>query len=163
MLVPVADDGVHRCVRDERRDPLTLVHGQLRRHGGRDRTHEATDLVLTDGPEGVDAKGVEEVEGADLAELLPPVVVGCENEGLGAPPRNTRCSIGPTWSSQRRSVMTHEQAVALHEVLQGEVRWSELLKTTPEQVMGLDGELARGRVLRREDVCFRPQWIKETT
>jgi hypothetical protein len=124
MLVPAADDGVHRCVRDERRDPLALVHGQLRRHGGRDRTHEAADLVLTDGPEGVDATGVEEVEGADLAELLPPVVVvGCEDEALGAPEHELQHRPDLELAAAER----HEQAVVLHEVLQGEVRWSDLL------------------------------------
>ncbi|KAB8086184.1 hypothetical protein EE612_009347 [Oryza sativa] len=78
-LEPVADDGAHRRVGDERRDPLADVHG-LRRRGGGDGGDEAADLVLPDAAERLDAARAEELHHGDLAELPPQRAVGREHQ-----------------------------------------------------------------------------------
>ncbi len=77
-LEPVTNDGAHRGVGDERRDPLADVHGLagLRRRDGGD---EAADLVLPDAAERLDAAGAEELHHGDLAELPPQRAVGREH------------------------------------------------------------------------------------
>ncbi|BAS77341.1 Os02g0184800, partial [Oryza sativa Japonica Group] len=79
LLEPVAHDGAHRRVGDERRDPLADVHGLagLRRGDGGD---EAADLVLPDAAERLDAARAEELHHGDLAELPPQRAVGREHQ-----------------------------------------------------------------------------------
>ncbi|BAS98815.1 Os06g0641932, partial [Oryza sativa Japonica Group] len=90
VLEPAAsDDGAHRRVGDARRYHPAQVDDTRRRRRPfrRRRRHgeeEAPDLLLADGSEGQHAAGAEELEGADLPELPPPVAVGREDDALAS-------------------------------------------------------------------------------
>ncbi|BAS98817.1 Os06g0642250 [Oryza sativa Japonica Group] len=88
VLAPPPDHGAHRRVGGVGRHQLAEVHRLrrrgCRRRGRRHRPEQPVDLLLADGPEGIDAPGAEQLDGADLAELPPRLAVGREDDPLGA-------------------------------------------------------------------------------